>query len=156
MRLSSHFIWLILILAFNSNASDNDYIAVVASASHAKEVNKESLTQIFKRKKLFWTNGDRIQPVNLPTQNALRKNFSNIIFQASPEELEKYWNMMYFQGITPPHVISSEESVMKFVFETPGAIGYISLCNVDKKSTIALVLNANGQVISDTNISLCP
>ena len=156
MRFGSHFIWLILILACDSNASDNDYIAVVTSASHAKEINKESLTQIFKRKKLFWTNGDKIQPVNLPTQNVLRKTLSNIIFQASPEDLEKYWNMMYFQGITPPHVISSEESVIRFVLETPGAIGYVSLSNVDKKSTIALVLNTNGQVISDSNISHRP
>ncbi len=100
-------------------------MAVIVAPGHAKELNKEYLTLIFKRKKLFWNDGSKVQPVNLPASNPFRRAFSQAVLGASPEELDKYWNDLYFHGISPPFVLSSERAVMHFVAETPGAIGYV-------------------------------
>ncbi len=37
------------------------------------------------------------------------------------------------QGISPPHVVASQEAVMRFVANTPGVIGYVAACKVDKR-----------------------
>ena len=37
-----------------------------------------------------------------------------------------YWNTQYFQGVSPPYVLASEDAVLEFVATTPGSIGYVS------------------------------
>ncbi len=45
-------------------------------------------------------------------------------------------------GISPPFVLSSEQAVMRFVADTPGAIGYVSLCNIHTKIDVLLWVGA--------------
>lgn len=144
-----------LILPALSQATD-EVMAVIVSPSHGKALKKEDLALVFKRKKLFWNDGGKIQPVNLPAANPLRRAFSQAALGATPEELEKYWNDMYFHGVSPPFVLGSEEAVLRFVAETPGAIGYVSLCSVDARVAVALVISAAGHVSEDTASALCP
>ena len=157
MRLISSLRWLViglLMLSFTALAADEP-IAVIVSPSHTKLLKKEDLSLIFKRKKLFWSDGSKIQPVNLPTSNPYRNSFSQAVLAASPEDLEEYWNDMYFHGISPPYVVLSEEAVMRFVIETPGAIGYVPFCSVNNRVAIALVITSNGRISEDTNSVSC-
>lgn len=131
-------------------------MAVIVAPGHAKGLKREDLTLIFKRKKLFWNDGSKVQPVNLPASNPLRRAFSQAVLGASPEDLEKYWNDIYFHGISPPFVLSSEHAVMHFVAETPGAIGYVPFCSVDAHVEIALVISANGHIGDDAAAVVCP
>ncbi len=137
-------------------AAADEPMAVIVAPGHAKGLRKEDLTLIFKRKKQFWNDGSKVQPVNLPASNPLRRAFSQAVLGASPEELEKYWNDIYFHGISPPFVLSSEHAVMHFVAETPGAIGYVPFCSVDAHVEIALVISAAGHVIDDIASVTCP
>lgn len=121
-------------------------IAVVAYSGHTNELKKEDLVRIFKRKKLFWQDGSRIRAVNLPVTNPLRLVFSQTVLGATPNEMAAYWNDQYFHGISPPFVLSSEQAVIRFVADTPGAIGYVSLCNIHTKIDVLLWVNA-GQVL---------
>ena len=124
-------------------------IAVIVAPGHARRVKQEDLLLIYKRKQLFWPDGKRIQPVNMPVSNALRREFSQTVLGASPEELEKYWNDMYFHGIAPPYVLSSSEAVLRFVAETPEAIGYVSFCNVGGRAKVVLIITPDGHVSED-------
>jgi ABC-type phosphate transport system substrate-binding protein len=149
--------WLLpslLLLPLLVSAADEP-MAVIVAPGHAKDLKKEDLTLIFKRKKLFWSDGGKVQPVNLPASNPLRRAFSHAVLGATPEELEKYWNDVYFHGVSPPFVLMSEQAVLHFVAETPGAIGYVSYCSVDVHAEIALVVSA-GHVIDDIDIVSCP
>lgn len=131
-------------------------LAVIVAPGHAKGLNKEELTLIFKRKKLFWSDGIKVQPANLPASNVYRRIFSQAVLGKSPEELERYWNGIYFQGISPPFVLSSEHAVMRFIAETPGAIGYVPFCSIDAHVEVALVIAANGHISNDTTTVACP
>lgn len=106
---------------------------IVASEATQSKLSRDELALIFKYKKRYWENGRRIQAVNLPANNPLRRAFSTQILGHSPEELDDYWRDMYFHGVLPPYVLASDEAVIRFVSSTPGAIGYIANCLVDHR-----------------------
>lgn len=130
-------------------------IAVIVSPGNAKALKRDDLVLFFKRKKLFWSDGVKAQPVNLPTSHRLRQGFSQTVLGHTPEELERYWNDLYFHGISPPYVLASEEAVVRFVAETPGAIGYVSLCSANARVTVALVITASGHISDDVSTADC-
>jgi len=130
-------------------APGDGVIAVIVAPGQGKSMKKDQLTLIYSRKKLFWPDGSRIQPVNLPTASALRRAFSQVVFDASLEALEKYWNDLYFHGISPPFVLSSEEAVLRFVAETPDAVGYVSYCSVAGRAKVVLVITPAGRISED-------
>jgi len=144
-----------LLLGSITAVAADEPIAVIVTPGHGKGLKKEELALIFKRKKLFWNDGSKVQPVNLPASNPLRREFSQAVLGSSPEELEKYWNDVYFHGISPPFVLSSDHAVVQFVAETPGAIGYVPFCSVDAHVEVALVISANGHVSEDVNNGSC-
>jgi len=137
-------------------ATGEGAIAVIAATGHGKSLKKDELSLVFKRKKLFWSDEHKIQPVNLPTSNPLRLSFSRAVLGASPEDLDKYWNDMYFHGISPPHVLASEEAVMRFISDTPGSIGYVSYCRAAGRANILFVITASGRITEDSNALECP
>jgi ABC-type phosphate transport system substrate-binding protein len=95
---------------------------------------------IYARKRLLWPDRSPVLAVNLPASHPLRRSFSWGLFRHSPEDLQDYWNDAYFHGLLPPPVLGSEEAVLRFVAATPGAIGYVSLCLVDKRVEVAALI----------------
>ena len=99
----------------------------------------------FARKRLFWSDHSAVVPINLAASHPIRRTFSLWIFRKTPEQLQDYWNDQYFHGVLPPPVLASEEAVLRFVASTPGAVGYVSSCNVDRRvDVIALIQNPEG------------
>ncbi|HLF98812.1 MAG TPA: substrate-binding domain-containing protein [Methylococcaceae bacterium] len=111
----------------------DDFVVIVTRDTPLTPLDKETLARIFLRKKIFWDNGTAIAPVNLSASHPLRRLFSEQILGLDPEELDDYWNAQYFHGIFPPYVVASEEAMLRFVAQSPGAIGYVSACAVDQR-----------------------
>ncbi len=133
-------------------------IAVITSASDPKRtVSIEDLALIYRRKRLYWPDGSKVVPINLPASSQERRDFSTALFAEPVEASESYWNDMYFHGITPPFVASSVEAVMRFVAQSSTSIGYVPLCSVDHRVSVILVLDANG-VVSNPQAAMaaCP
>lgn len=128
------------------NKPDEAVIAVVVAVSSAESLalTPAGVANIFRRKSQFW--GDRmpIVPVNLPASHPLRLDFSQRIFGRSPQELQDYWNDQYFHGVLPPAVVASEEAVLRFVVETPGAVGYVWACSLDKRVQVVAKFTVPG------------
>ena len=114
---------------------------IVAHGAMLSTLSRDELALIFKRKKRFWDDGSRIQPVNLPAAHPLRRAFSLDVFGRSPEDLDDYWRDMYFHGELPPYVLNSEEAVIRFVADTPGAIGYVTHCLLDHRVSVIAQLD---------------
>lgn len=126
-------------------ADETEPLAVIVANTQVGRLSGlVDLSLIYRRKKLVWINGERLRPINLPPDHALRRTFSQQVLGSSPEGLASYWNAMYFQGISPPHVLASEEAVLRFVADTPGAIGYVSACKVDTRVKPILWLMQDG------------
>ena len=104
-----------------------EQIVVIVSRTHEGEsLDRADLTRIYERRWRFWNNGARIVPINLPASHPVRIQFSHLVFHRSPEDMQDYWNTQYFQGVSPPYVLASEDAVLEFVATTPGSIGYVS------------------------------
>lgn len=129
-------------------AEEADFnIAVVVSPQEVAEklkLSPNSLKLIYLRKQLYWPNGKRIAPVNLDASTVLRNQFSQTVLGSLPKQQVDYWNGLYFNGVQPPHSVSSDEAVIRFITETKGAIGYIHQCHVDERVQPVLWLVEDG------------
>jgi ABC-type phosphate transport system substrate-binding protein len=120
-----------------ANAEDiTPVIAVIVANSQnidELKLTQNNLSLIYWRTQLYWPKGQRIKPVNLRAEHPLRLQFSQKILGTLPKQQIDYWNGLYFNGISPPHVVDSEEAVIRYVSDTKGSIGYIDACLVDSR-----------------------
>lgn len=145
------FLFLILaailqLLPFVAAAAEEPVAVIVPRAFAGRDPGPQELALIFKRKKLAWDDGMRIQAVNLPADHPARRLFSQRILKSTPEAQTQYWNAMYFQGIFPPHVVASPEAMLRYVADTAGAIGYVPGCRLDTRVKPVLWIDAAGTV----------
>lgn len=108
-------------------------LVITAPNTPIKNLDTRQLENIFLRKNLLGAKGIQWIPLNLSSENPIRRAFSEALLKHRPEALESYWNEQYFNGITPPHVFASEEAMLRFVAGTRGAIGYILPCHLDDR-----------------------
>ena len=101
-------------------------LVVIASPQVPDDtISVEKLADIYTLKKTFWANGIQVVPVNHEASSPLREKFSEAVFKLPPQELTEYWNRLRFQGKLPPLTQTSDQAVLGFVRNVPGAIGYI-------------------------------
>ena len=118
-------------------------IAVIASPDTASgTMTAVRLRGIYLRKLFLDDEGHPFIPVNLPPDNLLRRGFAEALLNKSTEQLQDYWNQRYFQGVTPPFVLDSQEAVIQFVAHTPGAVGYIAACRLDARVRKVFAISA--------------
>jgi ABC-type phosphate transport system substrate-binding protein len=134
--------WLILFCYF-SVASAGEIAVIIEHDAPIKELSQKQIRDIFLKETTFDNNGHSWIPLNLPSHYFLRATFSQTVLKKRFDELEEYWNMKYFQGINPPHVLASEEAVILFVSNTTGAIGYILSCHADERVQVVLKVSVN-------------
>ncbi len=122
-------------------------IAVVVGHGQAPAdaISAVQVQGLFARKRLLWDGELAVVPVNLAASHPVRRAFSLGVFKRSPEQMQDYWNEQYFHGVLPPPVLASEEAVLRFVVATRGAVGYVGICNVDRRvDVIAVVPGPDG------------
>lgn len=129
-------------------AAEPALIVIGASGSVDGRLGRAALARIFLRKQTLWSGGARVQPVNLPASHSARIAFSQAVLGDPPDAFEDFWRDQYFHGVLPPHVVASEDAVVRFVASTPGAIGYVSTC---PKTEGVVVVMTIGSAITCTH-----
>lgn len=138
-------------------AAPTDTLAVVVPKTQSGKIGGlVDLSLIYWRKKLYWSEGVRMQPVNLPTDSPQRRLFSQRVLGSLPEAQTEYWNEVYYHGTTPPHVVSSQEAVLRYVADTPGGIGYVDACKVDGRVKAVAWLLGDGSFTTSPPTLNCP
>lgn len=151
---------LLLILGFlplsPARAAEGDVLAIIVPSDFSsRSLSVAELNLIFLRKKLYWSNGKRMRPANLPTQHGLRKKFSLRVLGSLPETQTEYWNEQYFHGTLPPHVVNSQEAMLRYVSDTVGAIGYVDACAVDVRVNAVAWIDENGTWLGYAPVVSC-
>ena len=128
--------------AFAAERGHSESIAVVVGAeSGIADVTKDTLRELYLRRRRVWPDGSRVIPVNLPADSETRKTFSKLVLGRLPQDLSGYWNRLYFDGIQPPVVLRTPEAVCAYLAVEPKAIGYMRRDEVDRAACrILLVL----------------
>ena len=128
------------LLAPASIVGQENRLAVIVHPKRSAELSREEVTQIYLRRKRFWSDGSVIVPLNLPSQDQLRTYFSRLVLNPAEPRLADYWNRQYFYGILPPATLASTEAVRRYVASDPNAIGYVPISEVDGSVRVILRL----------------
>lgn len=114
------------------SSANVEWKVIVHPANPNRALTREKLERIYRRRMHFWPDGSPIVALNLPSEDPLRRAFTEQALRASEGDMATYWNRQYFQGNSPPVVLQSSRAVRAYVAATPGAIGYVLAPDVDE------------------------
>lgn len=121
-----------LLVLLHSSVFSFEYAVVTNDKSQIQKLSVKQIKDIFTKKRNF-INEFKIIPVNISASSKLRERFEQKILKTNREKINRYWIKQHFQGITPPIVQSSENSVKLFIKNVKGAIGYLPIYAVDSE-----------------------
>ena len=108
-------------------AFGDGFKVIVNAANPVSSVAKEKVAKMFLKKVSRWENGSAVVPVDQPDEAEPRRAFSEEVIGKSVAGVKSYWQQQIFSGRdVPPPERKSNDSVVAFVKDDPGAIGYVS------------------------------
>ncbi len=110
--------------------------ALVIVVNHSNELNNLSFSElrsIFLGRRSHWADGRRITLVMREPGEAERRVVLREICGMSEDQLKSHFIRGLYTGeiLTTPKTLSTPAGVRKFIFNVPGAIGYLRLSDVD-------------------------
>lgn len=124
---------LLLAMAGPLAAQADDIAIIVGKTPPHIAFDRDNLEDIFLKRIQVDDDRAALVPLNLASTNPLRVAFSLSLFGERPGALQRYWTERYFHGISPPYTVQSQEAMLRFVADTPGAIGYVVSCLADSR-----------------------
>jgi ABC-type phosphate transport system substrate-binding protein len=104
-----------------------DFRLIVNLQNPVSSASREFVAGAFLKKKTRWRDGTLIRPVDQRFDASVRRRFSQSVLKRSIAAIRNYWQQKIFAGRdVPPPELDSDDAVIRYVAEHPGAIGYIS------------------------------
>ena len=118
---------------------DQDLAIVVNQSNSIVNLSKVELRKIFLAQRTYWPNGRRITLVMREPGEPERKTVLSEICRMNEEEFKNHLLYGLFTGeiLVTPKILATPAGVRKFVFNVPGAIGYLHGDDVD--STVKVI-----------------
>ncbi|MGC2198011.1 MAG: hypothetical protein WA628_25300 [Terriglobales bacterium] len=134
-------------------AGEQDLAIIVNRANSVDDISLKELRTVFLGERSHWPNGRRITLVMMDPGLAERKAVLRDICRMNETEFSRHFLQGLFTGevFVSPKTLSSPIGVRKFVFNVPGAIGYVRESDVD--STVK-VIRVNGHAVDDSDYPL--
>jgi ABC-type phosphate transport system substrate-binding protein len=106
---------------------DRDFRVIVNARSSILSLPKSQISKLLLRQLSRWQDGSEALPVDLPEQSPTREAFNRDVHGRRSQAIASYWQRQIFSASqVPPPTLSSDEEVIAYVREQPGAIGYVS------------------------------
>jgi ABC-type phosphate transport system substrate-binding protein len=124
-------------------------LAIIVNQSNPVEnFSFEELRKIFLGERSHWPNGRRITLVMLDPSQPERKVVLRDIYGMSEKDFNNHFIQGVFTGavFVSPKTLANAADVRNFVFNVPGAIGYVRASNVDSS---VKVLRVDGRLPED-------
>ena len=100
---------------------------IVNHGTTITSIDRKLLQDAFLRRATRWSDGQPINPVDLPASSPARLRFSSEALRRTVDSVKIYWLQAIFSGHgVPPPELDNDEQVVRFVARTAGAIGYVS------------------------------
>lgn len=133
----------ILLLSFMSipSAKTTGFKVIVNPDTDVTSLTKKQVSRLFLKKVKTWDNDLNVVPVDLPSSADAREIFSKQVHGKSVNAVQAYWQQRVFSGRdVPPPEKESDASVVEFVRNNPGAIGYVS-ADADVRGVKVIAVN---------------
>ena len=135
-------------------APNDDVLAIIVNqTNNVDDISLKELRTVFLGERSHWPNGRRITLVMMDPGLAERKAVLRDICRMNETEFSRHFLQGLFTGevFVSPKTLSSPTGVRKFVFNVPGAIGYVRASDVD--GTVK-VIRVNGHKVDDPDYPL--
>jgi ABC-type phosphate transport system substrate-binding protein len=109
-------------------------LAIIVNRSNSMDdLSLGELRRIFLGERSYWPNGRRITVVMREPGEPERKSMLRDVCQMNESELKNHFLHGLFTGeiLVSPKILATAVGVRKFVFNVPGAIGYVRLSDAD-------------------------
>lgn len=121
--------YLQVFLLIGSAMAADDGIVVIGHSSMPK-ADLPTLQRLYTGRVTSVSQQDAI-PINLPAGNPWRQQFLKVVLGQSEEQYTGYWLVRRYVGKgVPPQELATSEEMLKYVFSTPGAVGYLPASKV--------------------------
>ena len=133
--------------------SEQALAIVVNRANPVENLSSAELRKIFMGTRGSWPNGRRITVAMLEDGQPERKAILRQVYRMDENVYHEYFLKEVYRGevFAAPKTLSSPVVMRKFVFNAPGAIGYLRASDVDDS---VKVLRIDGHLPDDQDYSL--
>ena len=108
-------------------AAGQDFKIVINEANLTSSISKSDLSRCFMKQANTWISGQPVVPVDQAASSDVRRAFSGTVHGRDVSAVKSFWQRQIFSGQgVPPAEKASDQEVLAFVRENPGAIGYVS------------------------------
>jgi ABC-type phosphate transport system substrate-binding protein len=120
------------LLAENGTGTE-PLVIVVNRSNPVDDLSSAELRKIFLGNRSHWGNGRRITLVMREPGEAERTTIVREVCGMSEEQLKNHFLHGLYTGeiLVSPKILSSPTGVRKFIFNVPGAIGYLRIGDLD-------------------------
>jgi ABC-type phosphate transport system substrate-binding protein len=119
--------------AEGESLSEQNLAIIVNLTNPVNDLSMKELRQIFLGERSHWPNGHRITLVVMEAGTAERRAVLRQIYHMSEADFSRHFLHGLFTGevFVSPKTLASPVGACKFVFNVPGAIGYVRASDVD-------------------------
>ena len=135
-------------------AGSEEAVAIVVNQSNSVDnFSFDELKKVFLGERSHWPNGRRITLVMLNPSQPERKLILREVYAMSEKDLNSHFIQGVFTGavLVSPKTFGSTTELKKFVFNVPGAIGYVRAADVDAS---VKVVRIDGRLPDDKEYKL--
>ncbi len=132
----------------------DDALAIIVNQTNpVDDLSLKELRTVFLGERSHWPNGRRITLVMMDPGLSERRAVLRDVCRMNETEFSRHFLQGLFTGevFVSPKTLSTAVGVKKFVFNVPGAIGYLRASDVD--GTVK-VIKVNGHRVEDTDYPL--
>jgi ABC-type phosphate transport system substrate-binding protein len=115
-------------------AQDAEPLAIVVNRSNPmSEISLADLRRLYRGQRSRWSNGRRVTLVMRDPGTPEREAILQTLYGVDEDEYRRGFLRAVFTGEAnlAPRVLASTNGVLRFVFNVPGAIGYVRASEVD-------------------------
>jgi len=122
-------------------ASEQNLAIVVNVSNPTKNLSMAELRKIFLGERSHWPNGRRITLVMIEPGHPERAAVLGLIYQMNEKDFDNHFLHGLFTGevFVSPKTLATPVGVRKFIFNVPGAIGYLRTSDVDSSVKIVRI-----------------
>jgi ABC-type phosphate transport system substrate-binding protein len=131
------FVLVALVAAVKPGAArteDTEPLAIVVNRSNPlSEISLADLRRLYRGQRSRWSNGRRVTLVMRDPGTPEREAILQTLYGVDEDEYRRAFLQSVFTGEATgaPRVLASPNGVLRFVFNVPGAIGYVRASEVD-------------------------
>lgn len=119
-------LWLMTIWHTTALTATAEMIFIANPSIEENSITQTQLRDIFLGDKVLWQDGQQIT-VAINTNPAVFEQFTKKYTGRTTNQFQAYWRLILFTGKgSVPKMFKTDEEIIQYVSNTPGAIGYIS------------------------------